>query len=390
MGKEYEKGKQKEKQNTTYSRQTWSRETSQSNMNTPRLGSKGCPLCYDRSIPANLNAHVNESQTCADVHLQLAMLRYDNAMCAVGQEKYQSLCCTKQVERNASSVLGVVAGVVVAGLFLKRIFAIRKRRRVEEMKGLENRIELPRTESLSTRTRSSQSDGERNGTADMETSWYVKMEEMKAKATRSPRHPSRVRDRPGVGYVTNSNRLDQNRPSSKSRARSRSRSASRSRPESTRSIKSKPMINSRARSRSRSRNMPETSLSTRDNRLRSLSRPRETSENTTHTSSGRSRPTENSRSNRTASRSRARSRSRPRTKLDSTHSSRDRSMSRSRAKSRSRARSRSRAAEKGRRSEFQEVSLYNNDGPVLPSQVVWRIPRLHISLMEYYYETCTK
>jgi len=351
---------------TNYSRRTWSKNTQSATTSTPRLGNNGCPLCSDMSIPENLNAHVNDGQTCADVHLQLAMLRYDNAMCAVGQEKYQELCCMAKSSGGFKSTLGFMIGAVFAGFFIKKVVSSKKRRIREEMKIYDNK-EVPGTVSFSSRSSRNSS---RSGTTDLEmpSSCYVNMDKQKPNTKmNSPRsnrgkkgrHPSRSRDRSRVEN-DNNNHLDRTRPSSRSRGgrnnnRSRDRSMSRSRPrenlETNRSSRDRPMSRSRARSRSQLRDMSEKTHSNRDrpmsrSRARSNSRPRNISETTR---SSRDRP---------MSRSRAQSRSRPRERSD--NHSRNRSRT-GRSRSRSRARS---------RPEFQEVDLYHDDVTRLPTQVL--------------------
>lgn len=364
-------------------------------MSTPRLGNKGCPLCSDRSIPENLNTHVNDSQTCADVHLQLAMLRYDNAMCAVGQEKYQELCCAANTTDGFTSMMPVMIGVAVAGLFLKKIFSSRKRRIKQESDGYYSE-DLPGTVSFSSRSSRSSRNSSRNGTIDLEmpSSGYVNMDQPMSKSrNKSPRsnrgrqgrHPSRSRDVSRFELEQN-NRLDKTRSSSRSRggrneSRARNRSMSRSRPremnETKRSSRDRPTSRSRARSRSRPRDMSETTRSNRDrptsrSRAHSRGRPRDMSEGTR---ANRDRP---------VSRSRAHSRSRPRDMLEQTHSSMDRPRSRSRARSRSRpremmdsnarnrtktGRSRSRSRPRNR-PEYEEVDRYYGNGARFPTQVL--------------------
>lgn len=352
---------------TNNSRRTWSKNTLSATMSTPRLGNNGCPLCSDRSIPENLNAHVNDGQTCADVHLQLAMLRYDNAMCAVGQEKYQELCCMAKSSGGFKSTLGFMIGAVFAGFFLKKVVSSRKRRIREEMKIYDNE-EVPGTVSFSSRSSRNSS---RSGTTDLEmpSSCYVNMDKQKANTKmnsprsnreRRGRQPSRSRDRSHVQYDNNNNHLDRTRPSSRSRGGrndnlSRDRSMSCSRPrenlETNRSSRDRPMSRSRARSRSKLRDMSEKTHSNSDrpmsrSRARSNSRPRNISE---RTRSSRDRP---------KSRSRARSRSRPRIRSD-IHSRNRPGTGRSRSRSRARS-----------RPEFQEVDLYHGDVPRLPTQVL--------------------
>ena len=304
---------------TKYSRQTWRKSTLSSNMNTPRLGSKGCSLCTDKSIPENLNAHVNDSQTCADVHLQLAMLRYDNAMCAVGQEKYEELCCTVESSSTLKSTLAFMIGAVVAGFFLKKVITNRKCRRIieQEKEMIDDIEELPGTVSFNSRGSSSRGSSSRSGNRsdnavlEMLSASYIKMEDQrtKTKTPRSSRRPqSRSRPREKTSYIKMED------PKTKTRT-----------PRSSR----RPLSRSRSRPKSRSR-------------------PREITETR---SKSRTRPREVMSENRSGDRPMSRSRDRP---------NRSRT-GRSRSRSKSRARS---------RPQFQEVDLCNDNGPVLPTQVV--------------------
>ena len=120
---------------TRYKRSTWKKNQLQQNMNTPRLGNKACRLCPSGSgdqSSTNLNAHVSDSQTCADIHLQLSLLRYDNAMCSVGQEQYGEICCTEPPSSSSSplSFKGsvFVVGAVIVALCLRNKFQQRARR----------------------------------------------------------------------------------------------------------------------------------------------------------------------------------------------------------------------------------------------------------------------
>ena len=120
---------------TRYKRSTWKKQQLQQNMNTPHLGNKACRLCPSGSgdqSSTNLNAHVSDSQTCADIHLQLSLLRYDNAMCSVGQEQYGEICCTEPPS-SSSSPLSLkssvfVVGAVIVALCLRNKFQQRARR----------------------------------------------------------------------------------------------------------------------------------------------------------------------------------------------------------------------------------------------------------------------
>lgn len=118
---------------TKYSRSTWKKKQLQQTMNTPHYGSNACSLCKDGSIPVDLNVHVTDLQTCADVHLQLALLRYDNAMCAVGQEEYQELCCPKKSSNKLKlkTSLGFLASVFLIGFIFQKLLSRRNSPHVE-------------------------------------------------------------------------------------------------------------------------------------------------------------------------------------------------------------------------------------------------------------------
>ena len=325
---------------TKYSRKTRNKNTLSASMNTPRLGSNACSLCAERSIPENLNAHVNDDQTCADVHLQLSMLRYDNAMCAVGQEKYRDLCCIAKSSGDFKSALGFMMGAFVAGAFLKKIFSRRKRR--ARQKNEYDSDEVPGTVSFS--SGSSQSTGG-TGTTDLEMprSHYVKMEDKIKSPKKNRGHPSRPRDRLDRTRTSPDSRV---RHGSRTRNRSTSRGRPREKPEANRYNKDRSMSRSRARSHSRPRDLPDNSRSNGE-------RPR--------------------------SRSRAQSRGRPRDQVEQDYCIRDRSISRNNSKargqsnhSRSRSRrSRSRSRSRPRsRPEFQGVDRYYVDGVRLPTQLL--------------------
>jgi hypothetical protein len=365
-----------------YSRKTWTKKTNSASRTTSR--SNGCSLCSDGSNPENLSAHVNDGQTCADVHLQLTMLRYDNAMCAVGQEKYQELCCTtSKSSGDFNSSLGFVIGAVVAGFFVtKIIFTTRKRRRIRQQAKMYDDEEIPGTVSFSSRCSRNSSRSGSTTDVEMPSSRYVNMDEPKASRSnrgKQGRHPSRSRDRPRVEHdhharlvkSHSSSRSGRGRKENRPRDRPMSRSRPRDIPDTTRSNRDRPMSRSRARSQSRSRDMPADAT-----RYTSTEMTRYIPPDTTHSS--RDRP---------MSRSRARSQSRPRDTVEQTRSSSYRHRSHSRGQSRSRprdmmedhsisrnrsrnGRSRSRSRPRSRPADFEEVDLYNGDGSRFPTQVL--------------------
>ena len=387
--------------------------TKKTSSGTPQLGSKGCSLCEDRAIPANLNAHVTDSQTCADIHLQLAMLRYDNAMCATGIDTYRELCCTGP-ETSAGSIMTALAfmvGALVTGAILKKIISNKKRRMVERVQD-NTKEELPGTVSFNSHSSRGKSRGSRLGgrttAADVEMSssslssssaCYHKMEDPpKTKFESNNNHPqhgsriipgnnralsrskSRTRDimqQPTHSRDNNRNARDQNHSRSKSR---------------TRDIVSQPnhSKNNRPVSRSKSRTrdkMQQRNHSGDNNRnVRDQSRIRHAS---------RSRPRDNRDSARPVSRTRDRSRprdiisqhhsrdsrpqSRPASRSRPTRDDRSRSAGRGRSLSRGRTRDggggRSRSQSRSRiiRPPLQhEVEIFgsDDDGLMLPTQLV--------------------
>jgi hypothetical protein len=268
---------------TKYSRSTWKKKQLQSNMNIPRLGNSACSLCVDRSIPQYLNAHVSDYQTCADVHLQLALLRYDNAMCAVGQQKYQEICCTtKKESKNALKLklsLGILAAVFLVGCILRRFVAKQKNSKQSRDEYVNKGNGLPMThQSSSASSTGSSTCIKSHGSSELElpTTMYHNMDSVI---------------------------LTVNRTNSRSCSRSKSRSRSRGRP------RTRPSSRSRERPQSRTRTCGDESLSRSD----STSRSRATSE-TNKFPWSMSRGKQTSAQNRSRNRSKSRDRRREKTK----------------------------------------------------------------------------
>ncbi len=116
---------------TRYSRDTWQKNQLRDNMNTPRYGTNACHLCDRGRIPDDLTLKVSKYKTCGDVHLELSLLRPDQATCAAGQDTYRELCCPKtfqlpQIPRPNKPFLSVAAGLILFWLYTRRI-----RRRVQ-------------------------------------------------------------------------------------------------------------------------------------------------------------------------------------------------------------------------------------------------------------------
>jgi hypothetical protein len=186
--------------NTRYSRSTWKKNQLRQSMSVPNLGNSGCSLCYDRSIPSNLNAHVSDSQTCADVHLQLALLRYNNALCAVGQAQYQDTCCPQKKKSPAGlrTTGGFLVGAILVAVLVRKMltsFASTDKRRRSKERGCGDEGSDDDSDGSLRASKSSESDGGRStGELEMPTSRYQRMEDpnVPIRKTRS-RNSSRSR-----------------------------------------------------------------------------------------------------------------------------------------------------------------------------------------------------
>lgn len=233
---------------TKYKRSTWKKQQLQQNMNSPHLGNKACHLCSDGSNTSNLNQHVSDSQTCADVHVQLALLRYDNAMCAVGQANYQEICCpppdSSKVALKSSLTL-MVGAVILALCFRKLLFSgNKKRRRVRDeddaigsrnsMGGTDKEyIDVESGSGRHLRRHHNQHRppvlhvADRPVTAELEMpiSHYERMEDLEVTRSISLSGKPKGRSRSTARAYSRS----QSRPRSRSRSRSRARSRSQSR-----------------------------------------------------------------------------------------------------------------------------------------------------------------
>jgi hypothetical protein len=217
---------------TKYSRSSWQKNQLRTSMNVPNLSESGCSLCYDRSIPTNLNAHVSDYQTCADVHLQLALLRYNNALCAVGQEQYQDLCCPQTKKAAAvKTTVGFMVGAILVAFLARKVFVKNcssgKRRKVKERDGSSTVIgdddsagSIPTT-TQTTDTRGGSSSISRGKVElEMPTSRYMKMEELHAppiKPSRSKLNNSRSRSRGRSHPKSATGERSSSRPRSRSR-----------------------------------------------------------------------------------------------------------------------------------------------------------------------------
>ena len=348
-------------QTFTTTRSLWNYKTNKyrstyNEASTPSLGSNGCSLCADLSIPTNLNAHVTDSQTCADVHMQLAMLRYDNAMCATGQEQYGELCCKASSQIGFKTALAFMVGALLSGFVLKNVVSRKSRRIREEQGATQNycKDDLPGTVSFNSRNSRSGHAASRNRQVEMSSSCsYHKMEDHKTGRSHGNRlcensgnRPvSRSKGRPSSRSRTprvENNRA--NRPVSRSRDRNFQRDHRDNRPVSRAKDRSHPKdIIHRQRSKDRS-------YSTGRNRRRSHSRSRPTRDSVL--------PRHYSRDqfDRPVSRSRQRDTSR----------SRGRSKSRDRSRSAGTRRSQSRTRHRPQRYEVGKIS--SEDGIILSTQ----------------------
>lgn len=231
-----------------YSRSTWKKKQLQQNMNTPKLGSTGCSLCASGAIPEDLNAHVSEYQTCADVHLQLALLRYDNAMCAVGQEQYRELCCTTKSSKTAQKTsLAFIAGVALVVYILKRILSSQKHRVREHDDSSDKGDNLPMThQRSSSSSSSSRNKRSKSSSIELPIATYHTMEDVTMIMRSTSQSRSRSRSRP------QSRSGSRGRPQSRPRERSQSRSRALAESRVTSSIKSESISRGKMQQRTRS------------------------------------------------------------------------------------------------------------------------------------------
>lgn len=89
---------------------------------SPIFGDEACALCKNHKTPDDLNFHVTDTKTCADVHLELSLIDSVNNKdkCVSEQGQYRSLCCQSK-KKPADSVptdLGVGAAAVAGALLL--------------------------------------------------------------------------------------------------------------------------------------------------------------------------------------------------------------------------------------------------------------------------------
>jgi hypothetical protein len=89
---------------------------------SPIFGDQACALCKNHKTPEDLNFHVTDSKTCADVHLALSQIDGVNNKdkCVAEQNEYRKLCCQPK-KNNTESVptdLGVGAAAIAGALLL--------------------------------------------------------------------------------------------------------------------------------------------------------------------------------------------------------------------------------------------------------------------------------
>lgn len=120
-------------ENTKYSRATRNKNQLRQTMSTPRYGVNACSLCDRGRLPDDLSFKVSKYKTCADVHLELALLKPDASTCIAGQAQYREICCAQS--SNISDLLPSIKKPTMAiafGLFLFWVFTKRVSRRVKQ------------------------------------------------------------------------------------------------------------------------------------------------------------------------------------------------------------------------------------------------------------------
>jgi hypothetical protein len=87
---------------------------------SPIFGDQACALCKKHKTPEDLNLHVTDSKTCADIHLALALIDGVNNKdkCVAEQNEYRKLCCQKNNAESVPTDLGVGAAAIAGALFL--------------------------------------------------------------------------------------------------------------------------------------------------------------------------------------------------------------------------------------------------------------------------------
>ena len=242
-------------------RKAWSKTQLQQTMASPHLGSRACQLCADGEYPNDLQKKVGTYETCADIHLKLSLVRYDNQQCPTLQDQYRDLCCPDAKGFSfpslpSSAALGppivVLAGVVAVALFARKLISARRSRSKYDNK------RLPTTKD------------------DVEAaaaSSYKRMED-------AARSSSRMKDRTKSPSIKTAISLSRNRSKSPARlAQSRSRDR---KTESTESIlRGLEKKKERAQSRSRDRQYESTEsilrgIEKKKERAQSRSRDRKT------------------------------------------------------------------------------------------------------------------
>jgi hypothetical protein len=97
------------------------------------FGDQACALCKNHKTPEDLNLHVTDDKTCADVHLKLSQIDGVNNKdkCVAEQNEYRKLCCQSK-KNNTESVpadLGVgvaaIAGALLLWFVSKKVLSVK-------------------------------------------------------------------------------------------------------------------------------------------------------------------------------------------------------------------------------------------------------------------------
>ena len=101
-------------------------------MNSPFVEDEACALCRNHKTPEDLNLHITEEKTCADVHLELALINaVDNKeKCINAQNEYRSICCQTKSSIDSVPVELKVSAAAISGALLvwfvtKKVFSMK-------------------------------------------------------------------------------------------------------------------------------------------------------------------------------------------------------------------------------------------------------------------------
>lgn len=85
---------------------------------------RACELC--KNGVADLNRHVSDYKTCADVLLEVRNVRYDSATCSANRSSYNT-CCASAKSESKRSTLVIVIGLFLFWLYTKKIRSRQKK-----------------------------------------------------------------------------------------------------------------------------------------------------------------------------------------------------------------------------------------------------------------------